>query len=83
MEWEGFDILKYITLLITPGNQETKAMLIADGQTLAGLYPYMLWTTPGNQETKAMLIADGKHWLGSTPTCCVSHQGIRGTMPCS
>ena len=26
-------------------------MLIADRQTLAGLYPYMLWTTPGNQET--------------------------------
>ena len=24
-------------------------MLIADRQTLAGVYPYMLWTTPGNQ----------------------------------
>ena len=33
-------------------------MLIADRHTLAGLYPYMLWTTPGNQETKVMLIAD-------------------------
>ena len=33
-------------------------MLIADRQTLAGLYPYMLWITPGNQETNAILIAD-------------------------
>ena len=40
-------------------------MLIADRQTLAGLYPYMLWTTPGNQETnKAMLIDDRQRLAG-------------------
>ena len=63
-------------------------MLIADRQTLAGLYPYMLWTTPGNQETKVMFIADRqtlaglypymlwtKHWLGSTPTRESGDQG--------
>ena len=54
-------------LWTTPGNQETNAMLIADRQTLAGLYPYMLWATPGNQETNAMLIADRHTWLDSTP----------------
>ena len=42
-------------------------MLIADRQTLAGLYPYMLWTTPGNQETKAMLIADRQTLAGLYP----------------
>ena len=42
----------------TRGDQETNAMLIADRQTLARLYPYMRWTTRGDQETKAMLIAD-------------------------
>ena len=41
-------------------------MLIADRQTLAGLYPYM-WTTPGNQETMAMLIADRQTLAGLYP----------------
>ena len=38
--------------------QEARAMLIGDRQTLARLYPYMLWTTPRNQEANAMLIGD-------------------------
>ena len=42
-------------------------MLIADRQTLAGLYPYMLWTTPGNQETNVMLIADRQTLAGLYP----------------
>ena len=70
-------------LWATSGNQETNVILIADRQTtLVGLYPYMLRTTPGNQETNVMFIAD-KHWLGSTPTCCGPHQGIRRPMSCS
>ena len=47
---------KIYALYITARYKE--AMLIADRQTLGGLYYYMLWTTPGNQETNAMLIAD-------------------------
>ena len=43
-------------------------MLIADRQTLAGLYPYMLRTTPGNQETQAMLIADRQTLAGLYPS---------------
>ena len=56
-------------------------MLIADRQTLAGLYPDMLWATPGNQEAKAMLIADTT--LAATPTCSGPHQGIERPRSCS
>ena len=54
-------------------------MLIADRQTLARLYPDMLWTTPGNQETNAMLIADRQTLDRLYPTC-YGHQGIRRQM---
>ena len=56
-------IIKYEQLV----DQETKVMLIANRQTLAGLYPYVLWTTPGNQETKAMLIAVRQTLAGLYP----------------
>ena len=35
-------------------------MVITDRQTLAGLYPSMLWTITENKEAKAILTADRK-----------------------
>ena len=48
-------------------------MLIADRQTLAGLYPDMLWTTPGNQETKAMVIVVDDNTGWALPLHVVDH----------
>ena len=52
-------------------------MVIADRQTLAGLYPSMLWTTPGNQETKAMVIADRQTLAGLYPSMLWTTPGNR------
>ena len=53
-------------------------MIIAEIQSRARFYPYMLWITPGSQEANTMIIAEIQSLaIGSTLTCCGSHLGVR------
>ena len=51
-------------------------MLTADTQTLAGVYPYTLWTTPWNQED-AMFTAD-RQTLARLQALIMTRDYVRG-----